>query len=261
MSAEGEHQDEYHEAMIEMLELIWGRGFMTPGGPENVKKTVAGLDLNDKLVLDIGCGLGGPALVLAGELGARVIGLDLEVPVIARAKAYAADAGLSERIEFRQVAPGPIALDDASVDVAFSAGAFTQIADKVGMFREVHRVLRPGGVFASYDWMKGEAPYSDDMAYWFKMEGLTYAMETLEAHGRILAEAGFVDIELSDDWQTYRDLCRHEYAQMQGPLKARMVELLGPEDQAHFLENWRAMVVVLDKGELRPGHYRATKPA
>ena len=261
MGAESEHQDEYHEALIEMLELIWGRGFMTPGGPENVRKTVAGLDLRDKLVLDIGCGIGGPALVLAGELGARVVGLDLEAPVIARAEASAAEAGLADRIEFRQVAPGPIALDDASVDVAFSAGAFTQIADKLGMFREVHRVLRPGGVFACYDWMKGEAPYSDDMAYWFEMEELTYAMETLEAHGAILAEAGFVGIELADDWRTYRDLCCEEYAQMQGPLKARMIELLGRKEQAHFLENWRAMVVVLDKGELRPGHYRATKPA
>ena len=86
-------------------------------------------------------------------------------------------------------------------------------------------------------------------------------METLDAHGAILAEAGFVDIELSDDWRSYRDLCRREYAQMQGPLKARMIELLGREQQEHFLENWRAMVAVLDKGELRPGHYRATKPA
>ena len=133
MCAEGEHQDEYHESLVEMLELIWGKGFMTPGGPENVRKTVAGLDLRDKLVLDIGCGIGGPAVVLAGELGARVVGLDLEAPVIARARACAAEAGLADRIEFRQVAPGPIELDDASVDVAFSAGAFTQIADKLGI--------------------------------------------------------------------------------------------------------------------------------
>ena len=48
---------------------------------------------------------------------------------------------------------------------------------------------------------------------------------------------------------------------MQGPLKARMIELLGKEQQEHFLEDWRAMVVVLDKGELRPGFYRARKPA
>jgi len=70
-----------------LAELVWGKGFLSPGGPDNVKETVAGLDLADKLVLDIGCGIGGPALVLAGELGARVIGFDLEAPLIARAEA------------------------------------------------------------------------------------------------------------------------------------------------------------------------------
>ena len=129
------------------------------------------------------------------------------------------------------------------------------------MFREVIRVLRSGGVFTCYDWMKGDEPYSDDMLYWFKMEDLTYAMETLEKHGRILREAGFIDIELEDDQQAYRDLCHQEFDKMQGPLKAKMIESLGREQQEHFLENWRAMVVVLDKGELRPGFYRAHKPA
>ena len=128
------------------------------------------------------------------------------------------------------------------------------------MFAEVFRVLEPGGVFACYDWMKGDEPYSDDMRYWFKMEGLTYAMETLEEHGRILRDAGFVDIELEDDGQAYRDLCRREYEEMRGPLKAQMLEALGRETQEHFVENWRAMQVVLDKGELRPGFYRARTP-
>ena len=86
-------------------------------------------------------------------------------------------------------------------------------------------------------------------------------VQTLEAHGWILQDAGFAEIELQDDQQAYRDLCRREYHKMQGSLKARMIEILGREQQEHFLENWRAMVVVLDKGELRPGFYRSRKPA
>ncbi len=247
--------------MIGMLELIWGQGFLIPAGTENVRRTVAGLDLRDKLVLDIGSGIGGPALVLAGEMGARVVGIDLEGPLVARARAYADAAGLSGRVEFRQASVGPLALDDESFDVVYSSGVFTQVEDKLAMFKEVFRVLKPGGVLTCYDWMKGDQPYGADMRAWFELEGLTYAMETLEAHGRILRQAGFADIELADDRQAYRDLCHREYDEMQGPLKARMIELLGREQQEHFLENWRAMVVVLDKGELRPGFYRARKPA
>jgi len=257
----GEHQDEYHDAMIDMLELIWGQGFLIPAGPENVRRIVAGLDLADKRVLDIGSGIGGPALILAGEKGARVVGIDLEAPLVARAQAYAEAAGLAGRVEFRRVTPGPLRFDDETFDIVYSSGVFTQVDDKLAMFKEVHRVLRPGGVLTCYDWMKSDEPYSAEMLYWFKVEGLTYAMETLEAHGRILKEAGFADIELEDDQQAYRDLCPREYEQMRGPLKARMIDLLGRAQQEHFLEDWRAMVVVLDKGELRPGFYRARKPA
>ena len=262
MGEQGEHQDEYHDAVVDMLELIWGKGYMTPGGPENVKRAVQGLNLRDKLVLDIGSGIGGPALMLAGELGARVIGLDLEAPLIRRAEAYAREAGLTDRVEFRQVTPGStIQVDDAAIDVVFSCGAFTQIENKRGMFQEVYRVLKPGGVFACYDWMKNEGPYSDDMHYWFELEGLTYAMDTLENHGQLLKDVGFVDVELEDTWRWYRDCARDEYERMKGPLKAQMIELLGRDQQEHFVENWRAMVIVLDKGEMRPGRYRGFKPA
>ncbi len=74
--------------------------------------------------------------MLAGELGARVIGLDLEAPLIRRAEAYAREAGLTDRIEFRQVTPGStIQMDDAAIDVVCSCGAFTQIENKRGMSR------------------------------------------------------------------------------------------------------------------------------
>lgn len=254
------HHDEYHDAMVTMLELIWGEGFLAPGGADLVRENLAGLDLAGKLVLDIGCGIGGGAMVIAREKSARVIGLDIEPPLIERARRYAEKAGLADRIEFILTAPGPLPLDDASVDVVYSSGVFTQVADKLGMFREVYRVLRPGGLFVCYDWMRGPEPYSDDMHYWFKVEGLTYAMETLEGHGRLLTEAGFVDVETSDDGGWYRRKVHEEYELMKGRLAGRMRELLGPEQQAHFVENWRAMTVVLDKGELRPGRYRGRKP-
>lgn len=254
-------QGEYHDAMVTLLELIWGEGFMAPGGAELVRENVAGLDLVDRLVLDIGCGIGGGDIVLASEKGARVIGLDIEAALIARARRYAEKAGLGDRIEFMLTTPGPLPLDDASADVVYSSGAFTQIADKLGMFREVWRVLRPGGLFVAYDWMRGPEPYSEDMRYWFELEGLTYAMDTLESHGRILRDAGFDEIVLADDGGWYRGKAHEELALMKGSLAARMRELLGPEQQAHFVEDWRAMTVVLDKGELRPGRYRARKPA
>lgn len=261
MSAEQEHQDEYHDAMVELLELVWGEGFLAPGGADLVKETVGAFDLTGKRVLDIGSGIGGGDIVLARDLGAaEVVGIDLEPPLVARAERYVAAAGLADRISFRIVEPGPLDFPDASFDAVYSSGAFTQIDDKAGGFAEVFRVLRPGGVFTVYDWMRGPEPYSEEMLYWFKLEGLTYAMETLERHGELLRGAGFTGIELEDDGGWYRERCRAELEDLKGPLKPRMLELLGEAQTAHFIENWRAMLVVLEKGELRPGRYRAVKP-
>ena len=88
------HDNEYHDNMIRMLELIWGEGFMAPGGPGNVSKMLAGLEPRGKHLLDIGCGIGGPALEMSRTHGAIVTGIDLEAPLIERANANSRDSGL-----------------------------------------------------------------------------------------------------------------------------------------------------------------------
>jgi len=251
---------EYDGRMVAMLELIWGKDFLAPGGAGYVRQHLAGLELRGRTVLDVGAGLGGGALVIAGELGARVIGLDIEPALVERARAYAAEAGLAERAEFRLVAPGPFPLPDGAVDLVYSSGAFTQIADKEGLFAECCRVLKPGGRLVVYDWTAPEGPPSEDMRYFFEMEGLTYAMRSLEAHRSLLEKAGFVAVELEDCADWYRAEARREWERMQGPLFATMVETLGRDSAEHFVEDWRSMVVVLDQGELRPARYRARKP-
>lgn len=253
-------QGEYHEGMIAMLQLIWGEGFMAPGGPELVRGTVEGLDLKGRILLDIGSGLGGGDLVLAG-LGAKVIGVDIDPTLVERARRLVAGKGLAGPIEFRLVEPGPLDFADGSFDFVYSSGAFTQIADKRGMFREVRRVLKPGGWLVAYDWMKGPNPTSADMRYFFKMEGLTYAMETPGAHQRLLQDIGFEAVRVSEDGGWYRDEAQAELKRMKGKLKTEMLKLLGKEQAEHFVENWRAMTVVLASGELRPGRYRGRKPA
>jgi phosphoethanolamine N-methyltransferase len=253
------HQSEYHDAMVDLLELIWGDGFMAPGGEGNVAKLIGDLDIRDQRVLDIGCGLGGPACVLASQYGARVVGVDLEAALIERARRRATALGLQAQTEFKTVNPGPMDFPDQAFDVVMSSGAFTQTPNKPETFAECLRVLRPGGTLTCYEWMKNEGDYSDDMRYFFKMEGLTYAMETLARYGEILREVGFGDIQLCDASDWYRREVRREYEQLGSWLYPRAVELIGQQDADHFVENWRAMMIVCDKGEMRQGYCRARK--
>ena len=255
------HEDEYYDNLVTMLEIIWGKGYMAPGGPGNVAKLLNGIDTHGKRILDIGCGIGGPAFEMARTHGAEVVGIDLEAPLIARAEAAAAELGLADTCTFKVVEAGPLDFPDQSFDIVLSSGAFTQIADKSGIFGESFRVLKPGGFVTCYDWLKGDYDdYSDDMRYWFKMEGLTYALQTLESYGAVLNDVGFVDVTIEEASDWYREEARREYGLMTGDLYPLMVERLGQKDADYFVENWRSMLVVIDKGEMRQGYCRGRRP-
>ncbi len=254
------HVSEYHDSMVAFLEWIWGRDFMAPGGEGNVARMVEGIELGGRRVLDIGCGIGGPAFVLVRKYGAHVTGIDLEPQLIARATHRAAEQGLTRQTEFRAVTLGPLDFPDASFDVVFTSGALTQTEDKAGIVAECLRVLKPGGVLTCYDWLKDEAPVSDDMRYFVKMEGLTYNLISLETLGRFLVEGGFEDVTMEDASDWYRRESRREYERMRGEGRPQVVELIGEAQADHMIEDWRSMVVVCEKGELRQGYTRGRKP-
>ena len=256
-----DHQDEYHGNLITMLELIWGEGYMAPGGPGNVAKMFEGIEVTGKRILDIGCGIGGPAFEMANRFSAEVVGIDLEAPLIEQATKAATKKGLQGKCTFRTVETGPLDFPDQSFDIVTTSGAMTQISDKAGILGECFRVLKPGGSLTCYDWTKSEAPYSEDMLYWFKMEGLTYALETLEEYEIHLKNSGYVDVSIKDASSWYRAQVRREYKLIKGSLYPRMVDLLGKKDADHFVENWRAMLVVCEKGEMRQGYCRGRRPA
>ena len=60
-----EHQEiEYDDTLVAMLEMIWGEGFLSPGGAEEVALLLEGEYISGKKVIDIGCGIGGIDVLL-----------------------------------------------------------------------------------------------------------------------------------------------------------------------------------------------------
>jgi phosphoethanolamine N-methyltransferase len=254
------HEVEYTDAMIKMLELIWGEGFMAPGGPELADRLVAGIDLEGKRLLDIGSGLGGPCCHLAENHGAIVTGVDIEPQLIEISNRYARQQGLSGQAEFILVEPGPLPFTDGSFDIVISAGAITQIPDKPAIFAECFRILKKGGVLRNFDWTAASEEPSEDLRYFFEVEDLSYALELPGAYENYLQDAGFSDISVADDSGWYRRQSREEYDLLKGPLYQQMVDLLGQADADHFVENWRALAIVFEKGDLTQTIFRSIKP-
>jgi ubiquinone/menaquinone biosynthesis C-methylase UbiE len=250
---------EYDAGLQAMLQLVWGEGFLSPGGAEEVARVLAGLDIRGRSVLDIGSGLGGVDVLLVEQHGAgHVTGIDLEPDLIAQARECVARRSLADRIEFRQVTPGPLPFAEARFDVVFSKDSLVQIPDKPALFAEIRRVLAPRGLFVAGDWLRGAGgAYSAEMLEFFRLEGITYNLASAGDTARALTAAGFTDVEVRDHADWYRALAQAELASMKGEWLPVMEQRLGRERAQHFIANWQQMVRVLERGELRPAHVRA----
>lgn len=256
-------KESYGAPFIAKLELLWGDGFLSPGGREEVALILEGLDLTGLSVLDVGCGIGGIDVLLAQAHGAaQVLGLDVEDLVLERAAARARDAGLADRLSFRKVAPGPFPLPDNGFDLVFSKDAMVHIPDKAALYAEVLRVLKPGGVFAASDWMRRDAaPPSDEMRGWLQEISLALDLGPLAEAEALLRQAGFEAVRVTNRNAWYRKEAAREVERLEGGLREPVIETLGREGYETWLSGKRKSVRLLESGEFCPGHLRARKPA
>ena len=254
---ETEYTDEYATG----LELMWGEGFLSPGGLEEIGLIVRGLDLRDKKILDIGSGLGGPSICLVSHHGAgHVVGIDLEPLNVERATNYAAKAGLSERLTFQAVDGGSLAFEDESFDIVFSKDAITQAPNKEEIFLESCRVLRRGGWVAMSDWFRSSAPFTLQMKEWMKQAGVTLEFITLDETADQLRRIGFADIVIEDRNEWYKDYSKREVERMAGEDRHRFEQLLGKDETDDWIKATGLKSQAVAQGQLRPGHLRARKP-
>src|SRR5260370_1296930 len=112
-------------------------------------------------LLDVGCGIGGPARDFATHRGVRVTGIDLTPELIDAARALTARLHLNDHVSFECGSALRMPFADASFDGAYIFHVGMNIGEKGRLFGEVRRVLKPGGVFAVYEVMRtGEGDFS-----------------------------------------------------------------------------------------------------
>lgn len=111
-------------------------------------------------VLDVGCGVGGPAREIARFTGARVTGITINEYQVQRATRYAAQDGLAARCRFVAGDFMQLPFAEASFDAAYAIEATVHAPRLASAYAEVFRALRPGGVFGVYEWVMTDA-YDD----------------------------------------------------------------------------------------------------
>lgn len=162
----------------------------------------AGLDAS-KHVLDVGSGVGGTSRCLAKEFGCRVTGIDLTDEYCRAASMLSAKTGLAHLVDYRQGDATKLPFDDQTFDVVWTEHVAMNIPDKTRLYKEMHRVLKPGGTLAIYDVLAGPSGPVLFPVPWAHTPDTSFLVSPTELR-RLLEEAAFTITDWADTTEAAR---------------------------------------------------------
>lgn len=166
--------DEFHVGAREATIAIAGQMRLTP----------------EMRLLDVGCGVGGPARYFASVHHCDVTGIDLTEDFVRAAQSLTARVGLSDRAHFQQGSALEMPFEPASFDGAYLFHVGMNIADKKKLFSEIARVLRPESTLVIFDFMRIEPGEFAFPVPWAGTESES-TVASVEQYRAALAAAGF----------------------------------------------------------------------
>lgn len=157
----------------------------------------------DDLVLDAGCGMGGPARFLASTYGCHVHGIDMTDPYLETAELLTEITGLAAKVQLQRGDVTAMPFDDEMFDVVWTQHAAQSVPDKERFFSEMFRVLKPGGRCVVHDLYRGTGDPVHFPAFWGDDESISFLVADAEMR-RLLENAGFRVVDWRDTTESAR---------------------------------------------------------
>lgn len=173
-------------------------------------------------VLDVGSGVGGAARSLAREFGCHVTGVDLTEEYCRAGEMLTRRLGLDHLVDHRQADATELPFADGSFDVVWTEHAAMNIADKPRLYREMSRVLKPGGTLAIYDVLAGPSGPVLFPVPWARTPEASFLV-TPEELRQLLEQAGFAIAQ----WRDTTELCREWFVALAEKIRRDGVPPLG----------------------------------
>ena len=232
---------QYARAGIHAYETVFGRDFVSPGGAKMARHLIGYLALpGGSRVLDVGCGLGGSAFLMAREFALVVDGIDLSTNMIDIAN----ERLITYALEQVQLWHGDcLELDtQGEYDAVYSRDVFLHIHDKERLFHVLHRALRPGASLLFTDYCGGERPWSKGFNNY--VETQDYRLHTIDEYVAIVESAGFIHVVGEDATDAFIDTLEDELAVIE-------CSSLDSTHRQEMTDGWREKLARAQQGEQR----------
>jgi ubiquinone/menaquinone biosynthesis C-methylase UbiE len=204
----------YNVTGVAVMQAMYCEEYLSIGGTSSTATLgrLAGVSESSR-VLDVGCGVGGPALHMAATYDCHVTGIDLVASSIALAQDKAHERGLSDQTQFRVADATSLPFEASTFDVVYGQDAWCHIPDKNALMAECARVLHSGGVIAFTDWLRfGDSP--DDAAMVALEAALSKDAASEGEYLSLLSRHGFTDVRTEDLTSTFVAQYQSIYARL-----------------------------------------------
>lgn len=256
-------QKQYTDELVEIIEFLYGQDYLSQGGSESINFLLRNEQLENKILADIGCGSGGPAIYMAQNFPLqKIIGIDVDEDLLKKAQQRANNLNIADKITWKLSVPEEkLPLEDASVDIVFGKESWLHIANKVNFFKDLFRVLKPGGKIITIDWMHAHANYSNLMHEFAIVDGLNFNFCTIDEYCAFIKQAGFTNIQLTDISDKALSFSRQDVEKLlDNKIKQNFCKKFGDHTYELSLRSWLMQCEIFAKGEMQVFIVKVTKP-
>jgi phosphoethanolamine N-methyltransferase len=253
-----DNKGQYSRSSILRYEKIFGEHYISTGGAETTGELCR--RLGDALrpgarVLDVGSGIGGAAFHLVRTFGARVTGIDLAEEMVAIALDRARELGLDDQVAFILGDVLETSFPER-FDIIWSRDALMHIADKPRLFTRLHSLMADGGRIVITDYARGKTPASAEFEDYITKTG--YHVVEPAHYGRLMSDAGFVDVSVTDATDLFVDILRRESRRLVEH-RAEFLSEFSEEDLNYLVDRWAMKERFCQAGDMKWGIYVASR--
>jgi phosphoethanolamine N-methyltransferase len=250
-------QHQYSKEGILSYEKIFGRNFVSTGGEKTTKEFCELLDIQkDQVALDICCGIGGGAFYISKTYGARVLGVDLSRNMLNIAEERKKEQNV-ENVTFQHADVTTVEFDSECFDIIYCRDSILHIKDKLTLFKNCLKWLKPGGKLLITDYCSKEGEWSQEYAEYVVSRG--YYIVSVTEYAKLLEEAGFIHVQGLDKTDLFMDILKEELESILRRKEEFCEDGLSETNYQYIVEGWQKKILRTALGDQRWGLFLAEK--